>query len=70
MFLIENVDVVRSDVPFLIGLDLLDKYQMIVSNVYNVLHCLNFHCSIPSVLKRGHIYLEWMPEDYIPNTYS
>lgn len=54
-----QVDVVPSNVPFLIGLDILDRYQMIVDNVHNVLRCYSIECEIPLVRKFGHIYLEW-----------
>lgn len=69
MLLTENVDVARSDVPFLTGLDLLDKYQMMVNKV-DILHFRNFRCDVPLIRKRGHIYLEWMHQDRILYPYS
>lgn len=39
MMLCKQVDVVNSNVPFLFGLDILDKYQMIIKNFKDLLDC-------------------------------
>lgn len=43
----ERVDVVNDNVPFLAGLDLLDKFGVYVNNVKNMLCCLKFIIKIP-----------------------
>ena len=55
----EWVDVVPSNVPFLVGLDFLDKYKMYVNNVENFLVCPNLDLHLPLIRKNRHIYLEW-----------
>lgn len=49
----ENVNVVQTGVPSLIGLYFLVKCQMIFNNVDNTLHCLSYICDVPLVRKRG-----------------
>jgi hypothetical protein len=44
-----NVDVVKANVPFLIGLDTVDAFEMIVDTVENELRAP----------KAEHVYLEW-----------
>ena len=56
---IERVDVVNSDVPLLIGLDLLDKYGIFINTITNRLHCPQLQLQTPLVRKNGHVYLEW-----------
>lgn len=57
-----NVDVVPVDVPFLIGLDILDKFKLIVNTVDNTLDSRLAGWSIPLDRKIGHIYLPWLKE--------
>lgn len=59
MVLTEWVDVVKSDFLFLIGLDHLDKFQMIVKNVENVLGCRFIEQNVRLIRKKGHLYLKW-----------
>lgn len=54
----ERVDIVKTYFPFLIGLDMLGKYQMIIVNINNVLSYTNIHCKILPVRKQRHIFLE------------
>jgi len=68
--LIEHVDIVRADVPFLIGLDLLDKYKMYLNNVSNQLCFPQLDITVPVIRKFGHIYLEWAPHERILYTKS
>lgn len=56
--LTEQLDVVTTNIPFLIVLYLLHKCQMIVNIVKNVLYCLYFRFKVPLARKQGHIYLE------------
>lgn len=44
MVLVEPVDVGSVNVPFLIGLDLLDRYHMVINNVGHVLMSPNLRC--------------------------
>lgn len=39
MVILEDVGVVQSDAPFFIGLDILDKHQVVVDNANNVIAC-------------------------------
>ena len=65
------VDIVDADVPLLIGLDILDAYNLVVNNVDNRLeqrtkagfnHNSNVMWTIPLVRKRGHLFVEF---DYV-----
>ena len=57
--IIEKVDVVKSDIPFLIGLDFMDKYKFYVNTVTNQLCAPLLELQIPLKRKKGHIYLTW-----------
>ena len=48
-----DVDVVRPDVPLLIGLDILDQEQLIPNNVENQLESRLYGWSIPITRKLG-----------------
>ena len=54
-----DVDVVRPDVPLLIGLDVLDQEQLIPNNVENQLESRLYGWSIPIIRKLGHLYITW-----------
>lgn len=58
-----RADVVPRDVPFLIGLDTLDKFQLNIDVVHHRLHAPKAGWDIPTNRKNGHIYLEWRVED-------
>lgn len=58
-------EVVPIDVPFLLGLDVLDKFQLVVDNVDMVLDCRVNQQRLPIVRKGGHLYLEWGAADKI-----
>ena len=49
-FVFLNVDVVNVDVPFLIGLDVLDQLEMTVDTVENALKCPSLKWKIPFVV--------------------
>lgn len=57
--LIEKVDVVNKDAPFLLGLDFLDNYHMYVNNVFNHLVCEELYLKLQISLKCEHLYLEY-----------
>lgn len=57
MVISEIVDVVQANVPFLIGLDFLDKYKLYVNIVKTVLHYTSVNIEIPLRRKHGQIYL-------------
>lgn len=54
-----EVDIVKIDVPLLIGLDIMDKHHLYVNTVQNLLVCEKPEWNILVVRKRGHIYYEW-----------
>ena len=54
-----DVDVVDVNVPFLLGLDFLDKYKMYPNTVENKMVCPDLDINIPLVRKHGHIFIEW-----------
>lgn len=58
-------EVVPIDVPFLLGLDILDKLKLVVDNVDMVLDCRVNNQRLPIVRKHGHLYIEWGAADRI-----
>lgn len=54
-----ELDVVDIDIPLLIGLDMLDKFKLVVDNVDNILRCKEPRWSVTIVRKFGHLYYEW-----------
>lgn len=65
-----NVDVVPVDVPFFVGLDILDRFRLNIITVNNTLDSTLAGWSIPPERKIGHIYLSWTKEDNILFTKS
>lgn len=53
MVLIDSIDIVNSNVPVLIGLYLLDKQKVLVTNIENDFQCPTFGCNIPLSQKHG-----------------
>ena len=53
------VNVIALNVPFLLGLDIMDRYCMYVNNVTNHLVCVNEGVAVPAARQYGHIYLDW-----------
>jgi Zinc knuckle len=53
-----NIDVVRANVPFLIGLDVLDANDLTADTVSNKLRCPKGGWETPHVRKIGNVYLE------------
>jgi len=54
-----TVEVVDLNVPFLLGLDVMDKYRLYVNTVSNHLVCVNEGVDLPVVRKYGHVYYDW-----------
>lgn len=54
-----DVDVVIPDVPLLIGIDVLDREQLVADNVVNLLKSRLYGWEIPITRKNGHMYEEW-----------
>ena len=52
------VNVIAWNVPFLLGLDIMDRYRMYVNKVTNHLVCVNEGVAVPVVRKYGRIYLD------------
>lgn len=55
----EKIGIFKDHVLFLFGLDVLDKYQMLIKNVNNTLISPNYDLNTPLQDKGSHIYLEW-----------
>ena len=64
----EDVDVVKANVPFLFGLDLMDKYHLYVNTVCNTLCSSDSKIEAHLTRKLGHVYLEWNTSDTIHYT--
>lgn len=60
-----KVDVVPADVPFLIGIDVLDQNKMYPNTVENKLYGPELDFDIPLIRKNGHVYLEWSKTERI-----
>lgn len=58
-FIEVKVDVVKPNIPMLIGLDALDANGMYVNNIQNLLVHNDTKWGIPLVRKAGHVYCEW-----------
>lgn len=65
MVLKENFNVHKANVPLLIGLDILDKYELFVNNFKNVLRCTTRGIEVELKRKHEHVFLEWNKEDEI-----
>ena len=68
--MIIKTDVVNADVPFLLGLDNLDKFGLYLDTVKNKLVCPRLDWSMELIRKLGHVYLEWKSSDTILFTRS
>jgi hypothetical protein len=68
-FIMLEVDVVPTNVPMLLGLDVLDKFGLCADTVHNVLHCTAEDWNLPLVRKLGHVY-QWSATDRILYTKS
>ena len=53
------MDVVAVDVAMLIGLDVLDREQLIVDNVDNLLVSKLHDWTVPITKKEGHLFVTW-----------
>jgi hypothetical protein len=69
-FIMLEVDVVPTNVPMLLGLDVLDKFGLCAVTMNNVLLCTAEDWNLPLVRKLGHVYLEWSATDRILYTKS
>lgn len=59
MLIIENLDVVSGNVPFLFGLCLLHKYKSSMINLKDIMYYLELKIEILCEGKYDHIYLPW-----------
>jgi hypothetical protein len=69
-FIMLEVNAVPTNVPTLLGLDVLDKFGLSEDTVHNVLHCTAEDWNLPLVRKLGHVYLVWFATDRILYTKS
>lgn len=60
-----RADVVRADIPLLLGLDLLDKERLMPNNVLNLLQHHDHCCSISVTRKFGHMYVCWSSKEVL-----
>lgn len=58
-FLAMEVDVVDAYVPLLMGIDTLDREQLVADNVENVLDSRRYGWKIPIARRNGHMYVQW-----------
>lgn len=65
-----SVDIIEANIPFLIGIDVMDKYKFYVNTVSNELICPSASWKVPLTRKFGHVYLEWNPKHEILFTKS
>jgi hypothetical protein len=65
-----EVDVVPTNVPMLLDLDVLDKFGLSADTEHNVLHCTAEDWKLPLARNLGHVYLEWSATDRILYTKS
>lgn len=56
------IDVVDADIPFLLGLDVLDNERLVADNVSNVLESRRDKWKLPIKRKHGHMFVEWGQE--------
>ena len=56
-----EMDVIKINIPMLLGLDLLDQHSLVADNVDNLLVSKTIGWSIPITRKLGHLYVEWDP---------
>jgi len=57
--IIMAVDVIKLNVPFLLGLDTLEWYKMYFNNVTDELVFVNEGVSLPTTHSDGHVYYSW-----------
>jgi len=64
LIIIMVVDVIMRNVPFLLGLETLDRYKMYVINVTDELVCVKEGINLPTIRSDGHAYYrrEWSPD--------
>lgn len=63
-----RVDVINLDIPFLLGLDVLDALGLYVNTVENKLKCDKRDIATGLVRKDNHVYLEWGHVTYYTTT--
>ena len=61
-FLSLSVDLIDTNVPFLLGLDNMEKYKMVLDTERFVLSSRLEEWKVPLRNKLGHLYYEWGPE--------
>jgi len=59
LIIIMAFDVIMLNMPFLLGLDTLNRYKMYVNNVTDELVCVNEEVSFPTTRSDGHVYYSW-----------
>lgn len=52
-------DVVDADIPLLIGLDYLDKENLLADNLSNKLNCEDKTWELPIKRIKGHVFVQW-----------
>eukprot|EP00171_Calliarthron_tuberculosum_P005221 IDg5221t1 len=54
-----KVSVIRENIPFLIGLDVMDRYSLQTLTVFNKIQCVSESWEVPATRKFGHVYWVW-----------
>lgn len=58
-FLQFDTDVVTANVPLLLGIDILDREQLVADNVDNLLHSRKHGCNMSETRRNRHMFLQW-----------
>lgn len=64
-FLHLRLGLVPANLPFLIGLDVIDKYQVSIDAARYRMTGLNFAWPVPLTRKHGHLYYDWTNSNII-----
>lgn len=62
-FLPLQIDVIDTDIPFLLGLNILGREKFVADNVKDVLENRRDNWQLPIRRKCGHMFVEWGPCD-------
>lgn len=54
-----EVDVINADIPFLLGIDVLDNQQMYADNTENKLVSKRYGWTLPIIRRNRHLYITW-----------
>lgn len=58
-FLSLRIDIVEDDVPFLLGLDIMDRERLVANNVLNRIESYAYGGHIPITRQFENLYVQW-----------